>query len=191
MEHVSVILDLILWTESVSQPQVVQHVVQTAKITVLDSVFVMQDFTSLAIIVFKVQPVLPQVQEMPKENAFVIQVWINMKIIVQNVLSEPFTTTLQKNVFSFVDKIQITMLQKKDANVKMDLEFLKIHAWNALLISSFKTIIVLTVLLVRTTIQQIKDAIVLIASESEMTEFALENVQITKFTILNLEHVFV
>jgi len=49
-------------------------------------------------------------------------------IIAQNVLSEPFMTTLQKNAFSFVDKIQIMILLNKDANAKLDTEFLKIRA---------------------------------------------------------------
>ena len=109
-ESAFAIQGLHLLTKYALSAQVAQHVEQTAKIMALDSVFVIQDFINSTTIVFQVLPVLPQVQEMSKENVFVMQAWTNTVIIAQNVLSEPFMTTLQKNAFSFVDKIQIMIL---------------------------------------------------------------------------------
>lgn len=65
-----------------------------------------------------------------------------MVIIVQDALMEPFMILKLKNVFTYVDKIQLMTIQKKYVFAYRDMESLKMFVEDAQQISSFKITIV-------------------------------------------------
>ncbi len=78
-----------------------------------------------------------------------------------NALLELFSTTPPKSVFMFVDKTQLTMPLPKDVAAFQDTPFTTKFVESAQPITSFKTIIVLPVQLMQSTIQLLKSVIAL------------------------------
>ena len=65
-----------------------------------------------------------QVLEMPTENVFVMQDYLNTETIALNAPLEPFSTMHPKNAFLSVDKTLLTMLLNKNVFALTATEFL-------------------------------------------------------------------
>lgn len=181
---------VILWSTVFASNQA--NVDQTVTIMVWDSVFVAQDSTKqLTEVVWPEQHVHHQVQEMTKENVFVMLVWPSMETIVLNAHLEPSLTMLHKNVFMSVDKILLIIPPNKNVFVLQDMELLTRFVQNAPQTTLFKTIIVLLVQLTLFFLPLQKSVNVLMDFYWAKMEFVSKNVQITKSTMLNLEFVTV
>ena len=87
-----------------------------------------------------------------------------MEIIVQDVLMEQFMILKLKNVFTFVDKILLTITHKKNVFVYQDMESIKMFVINVQHHSLFKITIVLPVQMTPHTMLILKDASVIVVS---------------------------